>query len=711
MTDSDYQQSDIFKDSEDDANPLLHWREYLHILYERGWVAITVFVIVVVSSVVWNERQIPMYQSRAELQVDMFANRILDIPDMSATGTPAYMFDQYINTQVRALRSRIFIESVVESLKEKDDPVAKRFLKNSGGNAGVVLSSTSVSAIKDSQLVEIKVVHQDAEIAALLANAVVEQFIKKDRSRRMDASMSALQWLKKQADDQKEKVRLSETEIQKYREEKDMVSLEHHQDTIVTKLQAISSNLTQSESEQTIAYTKWKAIVLALHNGRALDDITVIANDPLVVTAKKTITETKGQIAALELKYKHKHPSLITANADLYKARETYTKACKNSKARFESDYKLAKSNADVLHTALKKQEQEALKLSRMMVEYSALKRNAEADQQLYQSIIVRMKQTDLAGKLDTTNIRINDTAHVAGAPFKPNKMRNLTSACGAGVVLGVLLILVVHMMDDRVRRIEDFEVSLGISVLSMIPKLKLKTVVERATASFINPESAIAEAFRGLYASILLDKVSRDAKVIMVVSAGASEGKSLVSSNMASIFAQNGKRTLLIDADLRRPTQHKLFDAKDRDGLAQLVMEKVSWEEALTHTNQPLLDLMTGTGGGSGSSARLIASESMNNVLEEARTKYDRIIVDCPPLFGVSDPLILLPKVDGVILVAFYNRTHRRAITEASQKLIDSETPLLGAVINGVELGSHSYYYHRYGYNHYYGEKAGDKT
>lgn len=707
MMDSDNQQLDVFNGNDNEANPLLNWREYLHILYERIWVAITVFVIVVVSTVVWNERQIPLYQSRAVLQVDMFANRILDIPDMSATGTPAYMFDQYINTQVRALRSRIFIESVIESLKKKDDPVAKRFLKISGGSAGAILSCTSVSAVEDSQLIEVKVVHSDAEIAALLANTIVEQFIIQDRTKRMDVSMSALKWLKTQADDQKTKVRQSEMAIQNYRKEKDMVSLENHQDTVIAKLKDISANVTKAESKQAVAYTKLKSIALALHNGVALDEIAVIANDPEVIEAKNRITDIKDKIAELELKYKHKYPLLVTANADLYKAKEAYTKACMSSEKHFKSDYKLAKSDADVLHAALKKQEQEALKLGGMMVEYNSLKRNAEADEQLYQSILVRMKQTDLAGKLDTTNIRINDKAHVAKAPFKPNKIRNIMSACAAGIALGVLLIVVVHLMDDRVRRIEDFEVSLGIPVLSMIPKAPLETAPERAIASFIKPESAVAEAFRGLYARIMLSNESRKAKVIMVVSASAAEGKSFISSNLASIFAQNSKRTLLIDADLRRPSLHKFFKSKKCEGLPQLIMEKATWDEALIHTDQPMLDLLTGNGVSSGNPSRLIASDAMNRVLEEARSRYDRVIVDCPPLFGVSDPLILLPKTDGVILVSLYNRTHRRAITEASQKLIESETPLLGAIINRVELDSHSYYYHRYGYNHYYGKRA----
>jgi capsular exopolysaccharide synthesis family protein len=260
--------------------------------------------------------------------------------------------------------------------------------------------------------------------------------------------------------------------------------------------------------------------------------------------------------------------------------------------------------------------------------------------------------------------------------------------------------------MDDRIRRIEDFETALGIPVLGMIPKVKLKTVPQRAMVAFNDQDSQVSEAFRGIYAGLSLDDIGQTAKVIMVVSAGAAEGKSFVSTNLAVVFAQNGKKTLLIDADLRRPTQHKLFEVGKHKGIPHLLKGEADWSDVVIHTVQPGLDLMIGRGVGKVNPANLLSSSTMEAFLKEARQRYDRVIVDCPPLFGVSDPLLILPKVDGSIFVSFYNKTHRRAVTEATQKLLDSKTPLLGAVINAVELSSHSYYYHRYGYNHYYSRR-----
>ncbi len=709
MADRENQMIDMLGD-DGGANPLLRWREYLHVLRERIWIAVTVFVIVVVSALIWNVRQTPMYKAHSTLQVDMFVNRILDIPDISASGTPGYMFGQYINTLVRGLKSHFFIEKVVDSIKQNPDPVAKRFLNSPGNKVSAIMSGLTVAVVKDSQMIKIEVRNPDAEVAALLANAIAEEFINQDRNRRMAASLAAVKWLKEQADDQKKKVDASEMAIQKYREDCNMVSLEQQQDTIVSKLKDVNKMLTDAESRETTAHTKWNSIESALKNGEALDEIPAIAEDQYVIQSKEKINEIKQKITTLKRKYKAKHPLMIAATNDLQNARVAYTKACFSAKARAKSEYTVAKANAQALDKALKKQEKQALALSRMMVEYNVLKRNAEADQQLYQSIIVRMKEAHVSGRLDTTNIRISDKAYVPSRPYSPNIKKNMVAACGAGIMLGLVLIVIVHMMDDRVRRVEDFEVTLGVPVLGLIPNIDMESESERALIVLNDGDSHAAEAFRMLNAGMMLDEMGRDAKVIMVVSSGSSEGKSLVSSNLASVLAQNGAKTLLVDADLRRPVQHKLHNiSRSQKGLPSLVLGELSWDDVVVRSEQDGLDILTGTCvPASSSPSRLIASQEMKRLIGEARGCYDRIVIDCPPIFGVSDPLLLFPVVDAIIFVSRYNRTHQRAIKEATQKIIDNGAPLIGAVINGVQLSSHSYYYHRYGYNKYYGKTAG---
>jgi succinoglycan biosynthesis transport protein ExoP len=481
------------------------------------------------------------------------------------------------------------------------------------------------------------------------------------------------------------------------------VSLEDRQDIVVSKLKAINESLTQAETELAKARNRCEEVEQLSSQGVVLEVIPAIGADAGVVVAKNKVAEIEARIALLELRYKAKHPSLIAAQADLAEARSAYQETCKEARVRMDQDYQMAQSNVEGLRAALKAQERQALELSRVLVEYNELKRNAEADQELYESILSRMRETDLVGKLETTNIRLNDRAHVPSAPFKPRRTVTMLRGAGVGGVLGVLLVFVVHLMDDRIRRVEDFELLLGIPVLAMVPSLSGGGAAEYAAVSLADPESAASEAFRGMRASLLLDPAGRKARRIMVVSASASEGKSLVACNLAATFAQNGERTLLIDADLRRPSIHKLMKLDGRRGLAHLLSGKATWDEVICHARHEHLSVLTGAGAPRDPSP-LLASARLRPVLDRAGQAYDRVIIDCPPLFGVSDPLLLLPHVDGVVLVARYNRTHRRAIEEATQKLFDGDTPVLGAVINGVEAGSYSYYYYRYGYNHYYG-------
>ena len=685
--------------------PLLRWREFLFIIVERFWIALTVFVIIVVSTAIWNARQTPMYKARTTLHINMFANRILDLPDVSGSVTPGYLFGQYINTQVRGLRSRLFIEQVAEALKKSQDPIAERFLRKSSNPVGAILGSMKVAPVEDSQLIKIEVRNSDPEVAALLANIIAEEFIEQDRRHRVEASLSAVKWLKEQADAQKKKLTASEMAIQKYRESKDMVSLEQRQDTIVDKLKAVNAALTKAENEASDAYATWTSIQTAVTNGLELDQIPAIASDSRVIAAKDKIIEIKKNIASLKLKYKDKHPKLVAARGELQSARVVYTQACFDAQNRAESEYRMAESKVGTLKTSLERQKQKALELSRMRVEYNALKRNAEADQQLYQNIIVRMKEAQVAGNLDTSNITINDKAYPPSVPYSPKRMQNLIKASFAGLVLGLGLIVLVHMMDDRVRRSEDFEERLGIPVLGLIPKIELQTPQERAMVILHEHDTHAAEAFRMLQASLLLDSRTNKAQVILVVSSGSGEGKSLVSSNLATLFAHNGSKTLLIDADLRRPTQHKLHNIdRKQKGLAHLILGMSDWSESLVKTRQEGLELLVGCGvPTSATPSRLIASNEIKRVIKKARSRYERIIVDSPPVFGVSDPMHLFPLVDAIVFVSFYNKTHLRAIREATRKIFDSGTPLAGAVINSVELQSHSYYYHRYGYNSYY--------
>ncbi len=612
----------------DERNPLLRWREYLYIFYERRWIAITTFVVIVASTLIWNARQTPLYRASARLQIDMSAERILNIPDFSAPGTPGYMFGQYMMTQVKALRSRTFVEEVAKTLAASEDPEVKAIASSPPDLAARIMSGLSVAPVEGTLLIDVTVADPSPEATATFANAIVEQFIQKDRNRRMDTAMSALNWLSKQAEDQKAKVTASELALQNYRETSGMVSLEDRQDIVVSKLKAVNGSLTSAETVLAAAQSQKREIDYLSEQGTKLSNIPAIVADPQVVTAKKRVVDLQTRVASLKLRYKEKHPTLLAAEAELAEAVSAFYQVCNDVRTKIERAYQVAKSNVEGLRAALKEQEGQSLALSRALVEYSELKRNAEADRELYESILTRMKETALAGKLETTNMRLNDHAHVPVSPFKPNAVRNILRASGVGGLLGILLVLIVNVMDDRIRRVEDFELSLGVPVLALIPRIDLDTDQDRATVVFNDDQAQSSEAFRGLRASILLDQFGREARCIMIVSASASEGKSQVSSNLASMFAKNGERTLLLDCDMRRPSIHKLFDLQDKKGLPHLLAGERSLEEVVV--SSPLsnhLDILPGVGAPR-DPAPVLTAPRLGPVLKQIRERYDRVII-----------------------------------------------------------------------------------
>jgi succinoglycan biosynthesis transport protein ExoP len=276
----DTQQQDEFTESVEASNPLQQWREYVHVLFERRWIAITTFLVIVVSAVIWNGRQTSMYQASSTLQVDMAASNIMNIPDVSAPGGPGYMFGQYINTQVRSLRSRLFIEKVVDALRRSGSQDDRDFIRNTSDPVGTILGAISVSAIENSRLIKITIKHPSPTATALLANAVADGFIKQDLARRMEISLSAVQWLREQAEDQKGKLMTAELAIQKYREDRKMVSLEQRQDIVVSKMQSVNAALTQAENALTEAEARWQDVEALWDNGKNIRSIPAIVSDP-----------------------------------------------------------------------------------------------------------------------------------------------------------------------------------------------------------------------------------------------------------------------------------------------------------------------------------------------------------------------------------------------------------------------------------------------
>lgn len=677
----------------------VHWREYGQRLLERKWVAITAFVVVVTLALIWTFKATPIYCASTRLQVDAETIKVLNIQDVVTADTRDA---QYMNTQIKILQSRTLAEQAARSLALNQNPAFLPGATPGTDYAAALQGCITIQAVQGTRLIDILADHPDPKVAALLANGVANEFIKQNVERKLSASLEAVRWLREQAAEHRQKVEKSEAVLQEYREKTYTVSFEDRQNIVVEKLKDLNSAVTGAKTGRLGAESEWNELKARLDADQEPGMIPAITANPLVSALGQQLANKEIAVSILRKRYKDKHPAMISAMTELSEIKQKWNKACLEAAESIKANYLMAKAKEESLQRALKEQEQEALDLSRNLIQYTMLKRNADGDQQLYEAILTRMKEAGVTDQLDTHHIQVVDPARPPSSPYKPRKTRDILLACLLGAVLGVGFSFAAHFYDDKVKTHDDIESYLDLPLLSSIPTIKRTDRLEKARVSHLEPRSLASEAFLTLRASIGLNPNARAARSILVTSTAPAEGKSFVAANLAIVFAHNQQRTLLIDADMRHPVQHEVFHVDQKQSLRVFLTDSTSLEGIIHPTDIPNLDVIA-AGQVPPNPSELLGSLRMRQLLAEASRKYDRIVIDSPPISAVSDPLILLPSVQGIVFVIHFSKVRRDIVARAVQKLREGRVPVLGAVLNNVDLEKHGYYYYPYRYSHYY--------
>jgi len=380
--------------------------------------------------------------------------------------------------------------------------------------------------------------------------------------------------------------------------------------------------------------------------------IPAIANNPEVATLRQRLKEKQIQMAVLRERYKPGHPAMMALQTELDQTEQKLAIACNEGLEGIKATFLLA-------------------------------------------------------SRLESSNIQLVDPVRPPGKPYKPNKKRNVMTSVFFGLISGIGLSLLAHSADGRIRTYEDVD-ALGLPLLSGVPHMKRGKGRQAMPVVQADPHSIGAEAFRNLRASLNLQPRARAATTLLVTSTAPGEGKSLVAANLSIAFASNNERTLLIDADMYHPVQHQLFNAPFEKGLSLFLADSAPLEEIVHKTDIANPDVITG-GDNPDNPAELLGSSRLLGLLQEAREQYHRIVIDSPPVTGVSDPLVLLPLVQGVIFVVGFGKIRREIVTRTMQRLRECEAPLLGIVLNNIDLQSHAHYYYPYRYSYNYQRKKRD--
>ena len=676
----------------------INLRHYWHVILERRWLVVTAFFSVFALCLIYLFHAQRIYQATARMQIDRESDNVLNIKDVFAVDGRE---QDYLQTQYKNLQSRSLIDSVVGRLKLDKDP---RYAK-SVDPIRAVAQDVTIAPIRLSRLVDVKVEHPDPHQAAAIANALVETFIQQNLDQKMTKSLDALRWLKVEADTLERDVEQKDLALQRYRVDKKMVSLEESQNIVLQALKQAQADLDKARSDAAAAQKLDEEVERLLQAGTSIDAIPQVAGNPLIQDMRKSLAEKEALLANLLKRYKDKYPDVIRVREEITSLKDSTQRESQKVRQAIRAEAELAKAKETTMALELKKKEQESFALSQLRIQYDVLSRQADQSKLLYNVVLQRMKETDLTSKDKAQNMRVVDQAVVPINPIKPRVVLTLFLGVVGGLAVAIGLAFFVNYLDDSIKSQDDIETYLRLPFLGYIPNIKTNSVLERDLQAHLHPQSNAAEGFRTLRAAIALAPKSDQYRLLAVTSTIPAEGKSLVASNLAIVTAQTGLKTLLVDADLRRPSVHKVFRLQSPVGLSSYLMEKVSRVDEFIHaTEVPHLDVVC-CGAVPSSPSELAGSKRMRQFLEEVRARYDRVILDCPPVSAVSDPLIIASLSDGVTFVTKFNKIRRDHARKTIQRIHDAGIHILGVVLNDIDFeGKDSYYYSYYYYqNRYY--------
>jgi polysaccharide biosynthesis transport protein len=655
---------------------------FYHLLLSKAWVIILVMILILFAAIAYLITTPKIYESRAVIEVAQETpkvNNIQDFNDGAADKSP-----EVLKTVEQALLSETLLLRVVKANGLDKDPSFAPPKKDGSAYLDTELvgrfeRKVNVKVRRSTRLIDVTLGDTDPQRAKQLAESLVREFVNQSFEQELGLSETASDYLRVEADRLKQKLQNAEQAVQNFREQYNAVSLEDKQNIIVEKLKDLNLKVTEAKEER----LKLESDVATIKQGKAKtpEELLMLPS----VAALPVVAALRQELADRESRFK--------AEGQLKGLQQSLNRTLINASNMVIKSYEAAKSTEAKLMAALEEQEQSALELNKIAVPYNALVREVETDRALYESVLTRMKVTNVAKGIWANNISLIESPFVPVKPAKPRKMLILALALVGGGVLGCGLVVFSDMGDHTIRSVDQAENISGLAVLTSVPESKRKDL-DKVSVLTSDPASYEAEAFRSLRTALSFLGPGKDRKTVLFTSANPAEGKSYCSFNYAVALAHTGLRTLLIDADLRRPNLSKvvLGDTKGR-GLTDCLNGRASLVDCCKSTGIENLSILP-AGERASKPAELLASCDFAALLMEAELHFDRIVLDSAPVNAVSDTQLIAKDIQSVCFVVRAVKTPQRAIVRACSLLAQTGSHPDGIVFNRMPRRSRDRYY-----------------
>jgi polysaccharide biosynthesis transport protein len=691
-------------------------------------------VTVILIAVFYTLGQTKIYEAEATVMFDPtpprpLGRRVEAVVDM---GAGDYWNNQeYYETQYQIIRSRRVALAVVRDLGLQND---QAFLQNKPEGvepdklppvapeiaADALRSRIKVEPIRDSRMATVRLVDADPRRAQRILGALCDSYVSQNLENALESTSSATAWLQKQLDTLKDDLEASELDLHQYKKKNDILSIafDDKSSMLVDQVKQLNSELTRVKAQQQHANARRSVVAASPTDDPTAVQAVELLQSPLLNGLRaEHATAVRDYQAFLGEKKGENHPSVAAAARRVKAAEEAILKEIKNIQKAVDRDAGAAAREVGGLTSMLEDVKQQAHALNLLEIEYNRLARTKLNTEKLYDMLLERTKEADLAQMMRVNNISVVDAPVLPRAPVHPRVPLNLAVGLMAGILLGIGSALLRGLLDRTVKVPDDVEVELGLSCLGLLPEFSAgaqrsayygrkrrrgKRVDETPAISELvvheSPSSSIAEASRAIRTNLMFMAPDKPFQTLLVTSAGPAEGKTTVVCCIAVAMAQAGQTVAIIDCDLRRPRMHRIFRASPESGVTTALLDG-KYDDVIVETDVPGVSVIP-AGPVPPNPAELFHTERFAKFLAHIRGRFDRVIIDSPPIAAVTDPAVLSTLVDGTVVVVRAFRTRKELARHAARLLQAVGGTIAGVVLNAVDFTKteykYSYYYYR---------------
>jgi capsular exopolysaccharide synthesis family protein len=731
---------------------VIDFGQYIQTVKRYFWriAGLAIFLTLLVSLIVLSLT--PLYTAKVSLLIEADQANVLSIEEVYGIDSSR---KEYFETQYEILRSRQIAQRVVERMQLQDNPFFNKdvFEQNKGALLGIIegtkmgvksalpflpqepaiiptedellaarksfaatllVESTSVSPVKNTQVVQVSIETPNARLSSDIANTVADIYIESYLDAKFEMTEKATTWLNNSLQGLRTKLVEAELKLSDFYEQEQLVDIDGVVGLASEELQQLSDQLLEAQVSLQRNQAIYEQVNRQGLSVNELASVPEVLNHPSIQSVKREEVIAQSKVSELREVYGPKHPVMIAANAELNSILNSMRLQIANLVSGITNEYRSTEAKVRALQRDVESAKSEFRKLSSLENTRRTLQRDVDINQQMYDSFFTRLKETDQLGGFESANARVLDAARPPIAPSKPQKALIIAAAFILSAGLGVFLALSLEALNSGIRSTDDVERKLSQRMLGLIPWQPHKKKDDLALRHFFDPNHHMfSEAVRTLRTSLQLLNIDKPSQTILVTSSVPKEGKSTVSVNLSFALGQLSK-VLLIDTDLRKPSIGKLFALPGfQPGLANVISGSHSIDECIVADEQSNVDVLS-AGTLPPNPQELLASKKFAELMQMLRERYDYIVVDSAPTQAVSDAIVVSKHCDSLVYVVKADSTNAKMINNGLSRFIEIGHRIDGVVLNQVDLkkakrtGEYSGFYDQYGYNSYH---ANDKN